>query len=476
MNQIQLRSEQLVLYALLMKPEIVHEIMSKISSDMFLDNVNKIIFETAVSLYVEQKPINVVSLIPSVSSQNSMYKTQVRNEVMSIVSKFTVISWLELDDAIIFLIAESVRHEHESLGSKILEMSKADEYDPTVVLDFLQNHISTNKFKSLVKKKELTNTEMVLALEEQMQKAREKKGISGLETGYYELDEVTTGAQPTNLIIIAARPAMGKSQFALGIFEHLSVKDSKKGIFFSCEMDETQVAKRVICINGKIRGYSVKFGKLDRREHLAFIRSSQAFAESSGKILSRSWHINDIIAKAHEVSNSEGLDYIIVDYIQIVNANGNGSKNSEVEEVTRKLKELANDLKIPVYALSQLSRAVETRPDKKPMLSDLRDSGSIEQDADIVIFLYRPAYYMDFNERQGHDAEKDGYVMIAKHRDGELCDIQLKFESDIPAWMNKTERIPEIEPQEELEFDVIPAMRPNVDFDLPSSDNNDLPF
>lgn len=466
MNPIQLRSEQIVLWSLLMNPELVHEIMQRVSKDMLQDPKHKVIFEAAVNLYVEQKPIDVISVYKAIFSIDSIYKQDAQVEVNNLISKGSAISSIELQDAIMYLVAEDVRHEHQDLGAKIIEMSRSETYDPKNVLDFVQNHITNNKFKSLTKTKQLTNQDMVDEVEKQMERARKSSGISGLETGYTEFDELTTGAQPTNLIIIAARPAMGKSQFALGIFEHLSVKGDKRGIFFSCEMDEPQVAKRVICINGKIKGYSVKYGKLDRNEHLAWLRASREFAKSNGKILSQSWSINDIVAKCHEEKNANGLDYIIVDYIQLVSAKGNGNKNSEVEEVTNKLKALANELKIPVFALSQLSRAVEQRPDKKPMLSDLRDSGAIEQDADIVTFLYRPAYYLNFNEREGNPMEKEGYIIVAKHRDGELRDILLKFEQDIPAWMNRYDPDPVPVVQEEMEFEDFPsAITANTGFD-----------
>lgn len=471
MNKIQVRSEKLVLYACITRADLIHGIMNKISLDMFKVQSNKTIFEAIISLYIEQKTIDTITVFQKIMSLDSMYKEQAQSELTSLVGMFTVINPNEFENAILFIIAESVRLEHENLGSEIMEMSRSNDYDPQDVLDFVQNHITTNKYNSIFKKKNLTNEDMVTEVEAQMKRARDKGGISGLPSGYKEFDELTTGGQPTNLIIVAARPAMGKTAFALGIFEHLSVRGDKKGIFFSCEMDEPQVAKRVICINGGIRGYSVKFGRLSREEHLSWIRSSKRFSECNGKIMSKSWSINEIVSKCHEESNKNGLDYIIVDYIQLVRSKGNGTKNSEVEEVTNKLKALANELKIPVYALAQLSRAVEARTDKKPMLSDLRDSGAIEQDADIVTFLYRPSYYMDFDEREGHPMEKDGYLIVAKHRDGELKDILLKFEGNIPAFMDKNARdiIPVIE-QKEMGF-VSEAIKPNNNFE-----SNKAPF
>jgi replicative DNA helicase len=477
MIEIQERCEGIVLSTILTDAKNTHKIMGRVSEGMFKNKHNRLIFKASVSLYVEQIPIDIVSVSKKMMADRAQYPKAVFTEMSNITSSFSFPQEHELEQSISHLVAESVRGEHEGLGHELIRMSKERVYNPTDVLRFLQDHISNNKFKSLVKSKELTNEDLMTELDAQMAKAREYKGISGLRTGYHDYDKITSGMQPTNLIIVAARPAMGKTQWALGVMNHLSINGSTKGVFFSCEMDEVQVSKRLICIRGNIKGYSIKYGNLSRGEQYSYEKTRAEFINSSAKILSRSWHIDDIVAKSHELMNSEGLEYVVVDYIQIVNSNGNGNKNSEVEDITRKLKELANELKIPVIALSQLSRAVEQRPDKKPMLSDLRDSGAIEQDADIVAFLYRPSYYMPQEEREGNPMEKDGYMIIAKHRDGELKDILMRFEQDIPAWMNMNdhEPVPRIPGEEiEMEFEeTAKAIQPNNDFD---KDNNDLPF
>lgn len=466
MTDIQIRSEGIVISAILTDAKSVHGIMGRVSEDMFKSHTCKEVFKSAVELYIEHEPIDILSV--SKNMIKSGKSRQAISDMSGITSKFAIVSSHERENAITHLISESIRSEHESLGGEIIKMSRDDIYNPVDVLRFLQDHISSNKFKSIIKKKELTNEDLMNELDAQMVKAKEYKGISGLRTGYHDYDKITSGMQPTNLIIVAARPAMGKTQWALGVMNNLSINGDNRGVFFSCEMDEVQVSKRLICIRGNIKGYSIKYGNLNAGEQYSYERTRKEFINSNARILSRSWHIDDIVAKSHELMNSEGLDYVIVDYIQIVNASGNGTKNSDVEEITRKLKELANELKIPVIALSQLSRAVEQRPDKKPMLSDLRDSGAIEQDADIVMFLYRPAYYMPEEERDTNPMAKDGYGIIAKHRDGELKDILMRFEADIPAWMNYNDPdpVPRIRGEEiEIEFqESNDSMRPNLDF------------
>jgi replicative DNA helicase len=245
--------------------------------------------------------------------------------------------------------------------------------------------------------------------------------------------------QPTNLIIVAARPGAGKTQMGLGIMKTASIRGNKKGLFISCEMDEVQVMKRLIAVDSGVEGYSIKKGKLSPTERGRFERSKRRIANSGVKIVGGAFTITDVITMVYKMKYSEGLDYVVVDYIQKITSPGAQNRTNEVGDVSRKLKDMANELKIPVVALAQLSRAVEMRTDKRPILSDLRESGDIEQDADIVAFLYRPAYYLPGNERDTSPLAKQAFVYLAKHRDGELADIELEFESDIPAWRNPNE-------------------------------------
>jgi replicative DNA helicase len=192
---------------------------------------------------------------------------------------------------------------------------------------------------------------------------------------------------------------------------------------------------------------------------MRYEKSKKRIINSNLKIVAGSFTITDILSLVYKLKYSQGLDYVVIDYIQKVSSPGTQNRTNEVGDVSRKLKDMANELKIPVVALAQLSRAVEHRTDKKPMLSDLRESGDIEQDADIVMFLYRNGYYMTPDEKENNSSADDGYAIIAKHRDGELEDIQLTFDSNIPAWKNPYDR------DEEDDY-VQTAMRPNNNFDI----------
>lgn len=475
-SDIQLRAERAVLYALFLMPEKVHAIMGKIRPFMFTNYANKVLFECSVEVYSRGESVDTISVFKEVMTLDSADKNKARKEHGDIVTHFQHLTYSELENAIMMIMSESVRNEHIELALEINTIAKSESYDPKSVLDRLQEHISQNRLKDFTNKKEYSNSELLDGLEDSMRKARENKGIIGIESGYEEFDECIGGARNTNLIIVAARPAMGKTQWALGFMNYASVENNKKGLFISTEMDEVQVMKRVVAINGDINGYSIKRGKLDRMEGIRYAQSKEKILTSSFSVVSGSFTINEIVAEAHRRKHAEGLDYLVVDYVQKVRSPRYSNRNNEVEDVTAKLKDLANELKIPVIALAQLSRAVEQRVDKRPMLSDLRDSGAIEQDADIVLFLYRNSYYIPDEEKKTwndplHQLD-DAYMLIAKHRDGELADIKMKFIEEIPAWKNLYERPRYVAVQEELDLpeETVSAMQPNQDFD------NGLPF
>ena len=433
---MQLRSEQLVINSILTHPSSIHSIMSSISRDMFKLEENKLIFSTMSELYMINEPINLLTVYKEISKSKSIKKKESLNELTKLHSSFNFTDKQELPTAIMILISETVRNEHIDLAEKIKDIAKSEAYDPKTVLDTIQSHIVDNKFKSIINKKDLSNEQLLDELDKKMTEASNHSGINGIRTGYDRFDLITSGMQPTNLIIVAARPAMGKTQFALGILKSASIKGDKKGLFISCEMDEVQVMKRIISVDSGVRGYSIKRGRLERDEIAKYENSRIRIKKANFKIVAGSFTISDVLSLVYKMKHSEGLDYVIIDYIQKITSPGSQNRTNEVGDVSRKLKDMANDLKIPVIALAQLSRAVEHRVDKKPVLSDLRESGDIEQDADIVTFLYRPSYYMSQEERDTNPMSEDGYVVIAKHRDGELEDIYLKFKTDIPAWVN----------------------------------------
>lgn len=263
-----------------------------------------------------------------------------------------------------------------------------------------------------------------------------KGGITGLPTGFKDLDKLTSGLQPSDLILIAARPSMGKTAFVLNIAQHVAVRDKKAVAFFSLEMSKEQLVQRMLCAEAPIDAQRLRNGELDDNgwKNLVNVADRLAgapiFIDDTAGIT-----IMEMRSKARRLKIEHDLKLIIIDYLQLMQGSS-GNKRSEnrqqeISEISRSLKALARELKVPVIALSQLSRGVESRQVKKPMLSDLRESGSLEQDADIVAFLYREDYYDLETDRKNITD-----VIVAKHRNGPVDSVQLYFHKNFTKFSN----------------------------------------
>jgi replicative DNA helicase len=252
-----------------------------------------------------------------------------------------------------------------------------------------------------------------------------KGGVSGIPSGFIDLDKMTNGFQPNELIIVAARPSVGKTAFALNIAQNVAVRSTETVAIFSLEMSASQLVQRIICAESNVDATRMRTGELkgDDWEKLSMaigaLSEAQIYIDDTPGIT-----VSDIRAKCRRLKKEKGLGLILIDYLQLIQGRGKAGENrqQEVSEISRTLKQIARELEVPVIALSQLSRGVEQRQDKRPMMSDLRESGSIEQDADIVAFLYRDDYY-------DKDSEKKNIIeiIIAKQRNGPVGTVELVF-------------------------------------------------
>ncbi|MDP9401132.1 MAG: replicative DNA helicase [Actinomycetota bacterium] len=261
----------------------------------------------------------------------------------------------------------------------------------------------------------------------------EGTALTGTPSGFKDLDEITGGFQPGNLVVIAARPSMGKSALVTNIAENAAVEHGRAVALFSLEMSESELAQRFVASQAKIKGDDLRKGRVAEHKWPKILEASQRlaraplFVDDSSDI-----GILEIRAKARRLHQQHGLGLVIVDYLQLMRADGQiESRVQQVGEMSRGLKILARELQVPVIALSQLSRAVEQRHDKRPILSDLRESGQIEQDSDLVMFIYREEYYDKETERQGL-----ADLIVAKHRNGGLGDVELTFAKEYPKFLN----------------------------------------
>ena len=279
---------------------------------------------------------------------------------------------------------------------------------------------------------------VLVKTEEDLQKLAEAKGeITGIPSGWYDIDKVTAGLHENELIILAARPGMGKTAFALNLATYITTHTDKSVAVFNLEMGAEQLANRIISSLGQIEGYKLRTGKMLNNDWKRFdqavsrLNDAKLYIDDTPGIT-----IGEIRAKCRRLASStDGLDLVIIDYLQLISGGKNygANRQQEVADISRSLKTLAMELHIPVIALAQLSRSVEGREDKRPMLSDLRESGSIEQDADLVGFLYRDDYY---TKEAKNDATSISEFIIAKHRSGPQATIQLLFKKDTSTFLN----------------------------------------
>ena len=312
--------------------------------------------------------------------------------------------------------------------------------DVEVVLDSAEKRIldvtrtrRTSEFR--------TSAEVVNTVMENIYKMKNQKSrITGIRTGYKELDDTTNGLQRGDLIILAARPSMGKTAFALNLALNAAQLQIDQAVaVFSLEMPAEQLIQRMMSTKSEVDGMKIRSGFLNNDE-------MNSLAEAATEMRAMKIYIDDtpgvrvseIFSKCRKLNAEHGLSLVVIDYIQLITGNGKNSDNrqQEVSEISRSLKALARELKVPVIALSQLSRKVEERTEKIPMLSDLRESGAIEQDADIVMFLYREAYYAKLKDKDESITNESVDVIIAKHRNGATKNITLSFERNINSFKN----------------------------------------
>ncbi len=327
-------------------------------------------------------------------------------------------------------------------GGEISEEGYEGRSPADVILDHAEKKIydivTDRRSEDFIPIRELIS-DSVSAIEEASKK---KSRITGIPTGFIDFDNITAGLQNSDLILIAARPSMGKTSFALNIAQYASVKKNIPTALFSLEMSAVQLVNRFISSEARVDASRLKTGRLENKDWESILSAIGEISQAPIYIDDTSIKPSDIRAKCRKLKLEQGLGLIVIDYLQLMSVNDdqhrrNDSMQNEVASISKALKQIAKELDVPVIALSQLSRANESRKDKRPMLSDLRDSGAIEQDADIVCFLYRQEYYEPENTETKGKAE----VIIAKHRNGSVGTIMLK-------WLSMYTRFENLEKEE----------------------------
>lgn len=426
-----IEAEQSVLGSMIMDHDAVivaSEIL--ITSDFYRPDHGQI-FSAIMELYTAGNPIDLITI------QDRL----VQNGVLEQVGGLSYL--VELANSVptsahIKQYAKIV--QEKATLRKLIKVStdiSAKSYEGDEPLDNIMNFAEKSIFDVLQNKKTDDFTgidEIVLTSIEKIEEAHKSKGgITGIETGFIDLDQRTAGLQPSDLILVAARPSMGKTAFSLNIIQTAGIKNKKSVAVFSLEMSKDQLVSRMLCAEAMVDSQKARTGMLEKddwdriAQSIPNITNSRIFIDDTPGI-----NVMDMRAKCRRLKMEKGLDLIMIDYLQLMSGVGDGSsRQQEISDISRSLKALAREMNAPVIALSQLSRACEQRQDHRPMLSDLRESGAIEQDADVVMFLYRDEYYHPDTEKKNV-----GEVIIAKQRNGPTGTVELVWLGQYTKFVN----------------------------------------
>ena len=422
-------AEQSVLGSIFISPNSIISLADELVPDDFYKPANKIVFKTMLSLLVKGEPIDATTMVSALTNQGDISKIGGINYVVELVNSTPTSKNVEH-------YAKLVK-EKATLRKVIADLS--DSLSSAYQGDVSIGDIIAKTEKSMLNISNqntgsgFRNVADILDTHMQIVESRSQTDgfVTGLSTGFAGLDKITTGLHEDNLIILAARPAMGKTALALNIAKHVAVNENKPAVIFSLEMGGEDLIERMVASEGMVPAYHLKTGNLSTDEWRRLVQAQSnlynapIFVNDTAGIC-----ISEIRSNARKLAQEMGgLGIIIIDYLQLITGSKGENRQQIVSEISRELKILAKDLKVPVIALSQLSRAVEQRQEKRPMLSDLRESGSIEQDADIVAFLYREAYY----QKEQADSQESNNVtelILEKNRHGSLGTVKLYFHKE----------------------------------------------
>ena len=419
-----IEAEQSVVGAMLMDKDAIMVASEIIGGEDFYQSAYGVIFDAIVELFNEGKPVDLVTL------QERLKEKDVPGEISSLEFVRDLVTAVPTS-ANIKYYAEIV--SEKAMFRKLIKLNEEIANTCYLAKEPLEGVLERTE-KSIFELAQNRNTgdyvpikDVVLKALEQIEKASKNKGsVTGIPTGFIDLDYKTAGFQPSDLILVAARPSMGKTAFVLNIAQHVAFKANKTVAIFSLEMSKEQLVNRLFSLESQVDSQSIRTGNLKDADWEKLIESAGIIGKS--KLIiddTPGISISEMRSKCRKYKLEHDLEIIIIDYLQLMSGRVGGrseSRQQEISDISRSLKGLARELNVPVIALSQLSRAVEQRPDHRPMLSDLRESGAIEQDADVVMFIYRDDYY---NKDTEHPNQAE--IIIAKQRNGAIGTINLTW-------------------------------------------------
>jgi len=485
--------EDVVLGAMMIDKRGVDEVIDILHPEVFYKKEHQQIFEAIHNLFKEGLPIDLLTVSARLKKEKTLDAIGGDFYLIQLTQKVSSSAHIEFHARII--IQKYIQRSLIKISNEIIEESYDETTDVFELLDTAESKLYEIT-QGNIKKSTISAQDLVIEAKKKIEEIANKEGMSGVPSGFTKLDQLTSGWQPSDLIIIAARPGMGKTAFSLSMARNIAVQHNIPVAFFSLEMSSLQLITRLISSETSLSSEKLRTGNLEKHEweqlnvKVKALEKAPLFIDDTPSL-----SIFDLRAKARRLASQHKIKLLVVDYLQLMTAGGNksgGNREQEISTISRNLKALAKELNIPVIALSQLSRAVETRGGtKRPLLSDLRESGAIEQDADIVSFIYRPEYYKidEWDDDEHSPTEGQGEFIVAKHRNGGLDEIRLKFvghlgkfedlddfgfSNEFHSRMNAAANDDTHKPN--------PFATPNEAFgssmndDLPSESENDVPF
>ncbi|MGY5848059.1 replicative DNA helicase [Salegentibacter sp. HM20] len=424
--------EEVVLGALMIDKKGVDEIIDILEADAFYKNSHKFIFDAIKKLFENSEAIDLLTVSNQLKKDGNFEKVGGDYYLIQLTQKVSSSAHIEFHARII--LQKYIQRSLIKISNEIIEEAYDESTDVFDLLDSAESKLYEVTQGNIQKSTE-TAQSLVIQAKNRIQEISNKEGLSGVPSGFDKLDELTSGWQPSDLIIVAARPGMGKTALTLSMARNISVGQNIPVAFFSLEMSSVQLITRLISSETGLSSEKLRTGNLEKHEweqlnvKVKDLEKAPLFIDDTPSL-----SIFDLRAKARRLASQHGIKLIVIDYLQLMTAGssqkGGGNREQEISTISRNLKALAKELNVPVIALSQLSRAVETRGgSKRPLLSDLRESGAIEQDADIVSFIYRPEYYKidEWDDDERTPTQGQGEFIVAKHRNGGLENIRLKF-------------------------------------------------
>ena len=439
-----LEVEKAVLGALMIDKDAYAVVCETLRPESFYEPRNQMVYQAIMELSIAERPVDILTVTEQLAKDGHLEEVGGPGYVTELSSRVASSANIEYHANIV---------AQKSLSRQLIQyasMIETKAFDETIDVDELMQEAEGSLFELSQRnmKKDYTAIDPVIAqaVKTIQNAAKNTDGLTGVSTGYYKLDDITSGWQASDLVIIAGRPAMGKTSFALSMAKNIAADLRVPMAFFSLEMSNVQLVNRLISNACEIQGSKILNGQLQRDEW-------DRLDKRINNLLGAPLYIDDtpglsvfeLTTKARRLVREHGVKLIMIDYLQLMNANGMrfSSRQEEVSTISRSLKSLAKDLNIPILALSQLNRGVESREGlegKRPQLSDLRESGAIEQDADMVIFVHRPEYYHIYQDDNGRDLHGMAQIIIAKHRKGATGDVLLTFRGEYTRFENPEDK------------------------------------